>query len=93
MRTTTYFTLSDQKRSSSQVERKNQNYFKVIYTPFYCFGLNRNGRIKFNKGLNMNLDLNADTLPENQISPNLRFIESNQSIRINEHIAYTIWIS
>ncbi len=41
----------------------------------------------------MNLDLNADTLPENQISPNLRFIESNQSIRINEHIAYTIWIS
>jgi hypothetical protein len=38
MRTATYFALRDQKRGSGQVEQKNQNYFKGIYTPFYYLG-------------------------------------------------------
>jgi hypothetical protein len=41
MRSATDFTLRDQKRGSGQVEHQNQNYFKEIYTPFYCFGSNR----------------------------------------------------
>jgi hypothetical protein len=32
MRIAIYFPIRDQKRGSSQVERKNQNYFKGIYT-------------------------------------------------------------
>jgi len=41
MRSAIYFTLRDQKRGSGQMEHQNQNYFKEIYTPFYCFGSNR----------------------------------------------------
>ena len=33
------------------------------------------------------------SLPENQISPNLRYIERNPNIKFSLNIADTIWIS
>ncbi len=41
MRSAADFALRDKKGGSDQVEHQNQNYFKEIYTPFYCFGSNR----------------------------------------------------